>query len=216
MPTKLKSPPRRKRPPRSTEAKPGPLLFARKFLRDGTRVASFAPSSRVLAKAMIEHVDPHRPQVIIELGAGTGAVTEFAARKMHPESRLIAIEIDPQFAELLRRKCPRAEVVVGDAMHLDELLGEMGIEHIDVVLNGLPTPSLPQAVNAAVLKCVAHRARDGWYSQLTVMPWVYLKMYRKLFEFVDFRLVVRNVPPGGVYHCRNLRPHYDRCLPGKA
>jgi phospholipid N-methyltransferase len=190
-------------------------LFFRKFLRYGTRVASVAPSSRTLAAAMCAHVDPTRPQTIVELGAGTGAVTGVIARRMHPDNRLTAVEIDPDFADLATARCPRAQVLPCDVRELPQQLEALGVTRIDLLMSGLPTPSLPRRVNRVVFDCYARLGRDGWFSQLTVMPWVYKPAYSRLFEQVDFRLVVRNIPPGGVYHCRGLRDGYENWLPGR-
>jgi phosphatidylethanolamine/phosphatidyl-N-methylethanolamine N-methyltransferase len=192
------------------------LLFMRKFLRHGTRVASFSPSSQHLAHALCEGIDATVPQVVLELGAGTGAVTAAACTRMHPLSRLIAVEIDPQFAAIVTQRCPQAEVLACDVRDLEEQLAARGVEKVDLVISGLPTPSLPRAVNEAVLACLKQCAPDACFSQLTVMPWVYQGMYRRLFEEVRFRPVWRNLPPGGVYHCRRLRSDYRRYIPGKA
>lgn len=195
--------------------KPAPLLFFRKFLRHGKRVACFAPSSRSLARAMCRDVDPNRPQTIVELGAGTGAVTRIAARRMHPESRLIALELDPIFCRELRRVCPTAEIICGDVAELPAQLDRAGVDQIDLLLNGLPTPSLPRSLNTTVLEQFQQRAsRTAAFNQLTIMPWVYQPMYERLFEHVRFRLVVRNLPPGGVYRCERLRSDYRDRVPG--
>jgi phosphatidylethanolamine/phosphatidyl-N-methylethanolamine N-methyltransferase len=191
-----------------------PGLFLRKFLRHGTRVASFTPSSRSLALAMCRGIDPSRPQTILDVGAGTGAVTVAAAATMHSQSRLIAIELDPDFAAILRARCPRALVLCADVAHIDERLESLGITRFDVMLSGLPVPSLPRSINGALLQCLAQRGRDAIFSQLTLMPWVYQRMYQRLFEQVDFQLVVGNLPPGGVYHCRTLRADFGDHLPG--
>ncbi len=197
---------------RSPADKPPPFLL--QFLKDFKQVASIAPSSRWLAAATCRHVSPDRPQTILELGAGTGAVTHVACRKMHPASRLIAVEIDPHFARHLATRCPRAEVTCGDVRNLDCELNRLGVGSIDLVLNGLPTPSLPPAVNQAVFETLARRAASAWISQLTVMPWVYKPMYHRLFEEVRFDLVPLNIPPGGVYHCRGLQSDWAEQLPG--
>ncbi|MBI2300159.1 MAG: methyltransferase domain-containing protein [Armatimonadetes bacterium] len=191
------------------------FLFLRKFLRHGTRVASVAPSSRALAREVCRHVTPERPQVIVELGAGTGAITVEAAERLHPDSRLIAVEIDPDFAAILTARCPRAEIICADVRELPERLPEMGLEPVDLVLSGLPTPSLPRAVSEGVFRFVKECAGEAFFSQLTVIPWVYLPLYRRLFEDVAFSLVPWNFPPGGVYHCRRLRDGYQAHLPGK-
>jgi phospholipid N-methyltransferase len=201
---------------RRRRSRPAPLLFFRKFLRHGRRVASFAPSSRPLAAALCDHVTPDRPQVIVELGAGTGAVTAVACERMHPESRLIAVEIDRQFCRELRRRCPRAEVLPIDVRSLPANLERLGVPRVDVMLNGLPTPSLPRPVNRVVLDAFARFASaDAVFSQLTVMPWVYKPIYDRLFHEVTFRLVLRNVPPGGAYHCTGLREGYVDLVPGR-
>jgi len=189
-------------------------LFLRKFLRHGTRVASFTPSSRSLAAAMCRSIDPTRPQTIVEVGAGTGAVTVAAAAIMHPESRLIAIELDPDFADILRARCPQAVTVCGNVRDIDTHLASLGIDRFDVLLSGLPVPSLPRAVNRALLDGLATRGSEAVFSQLTLMPWVYWRMYGRLFEQVDFQLVVGNLPPGGVYHCRHLRAGWADHIPG--
>jgi len=196
--------------------RPGPFLYLRKFARHGTRVASFAPSSRGLARAMCRHVDPARPQTIVELGAGTGPVTVVAAERLHPDSRLVAVELDDDFADVLARRCPRATVVRGDVRDLARHLDALGVGRVDVLLNGLPTPSLPRDVNRAVLDAFAARATAGAaFSQLTVMPLVYWPTYRRLFEHVAFDFVAANLPPGGVYHCRGLRADWRERVPGR-
>ena len=200
--------------PRQEKKRPT-LLFLRRFLKHGRRVASIAPSSRAMARAACEHVDPRSPQIIVELGAGTGAITEVACRRMHPRSRLIAVEIDPIFAQVLASRCPRAEVLNCDVRDLESHLERLGIDKIDLLLNGLPTPSLPREVNQIVLECFAKYANGAYFSQLTVMPWIYKPMYRRIFEQVTFSLVPANLPPGGVYHCRGLRSDFLGRIPGK-
>jgi phospholipid N-methyltransferase len=192
------------------------LLFLRKFLRHGTRVASVAPSSRALASAMCKFVDPHRPQTIVEVGAGTGAVTAVVAERMHPDSRLIALELDPQFASVAEARCPRAEVICANVRDLSLELERLRVNTIDVLLSGLPVPSLPRDLNANLFEALGRYGSEAMFSQLTLMPWVYQRTYERLFEQVDFQLVVCNVPPGGVYHCRRLRSGSGRRVPGKS
>jgi phospholipid N-methyltransferase len=187
-------------------------LHLKKFLQQGRGIASLAPSSRKLAAAACRDILPHRPQTIVELGAGLGPITAHAAQRMHPDSRLIAIERDPDFAAYARRVAPGAEVIAGDAGDIADLLAEREITKIDLVINGLPTPSLPVAIKRKIFEWMASLPGTVLMSQLTVMPWVYLPMYRHLFDRVDFDLVLANVPPGGVYHCHGLRPEYAAWL----
>ena len=167
---------------------------------------------------MCAGVDGRRPQTILELGAGTGAVTSMILRRMHPDSRLFSVEIDPEMAAIVEQRCPRATVLRADASTLRDRLGELGIDRVDQFINCLPTPSLPKATNRAVLECWRDFADGCAFTQLTVMPWVYLRTYQRVFEQVRFRLVPLNLPPAGVYHCHKLRTDYADPvrLPGPA
>lgn len=199
---------------RKTEPHDSPATFAeiarngeaalhfRKLLRHGRSVAALTPSGRALARACCRYIDPKRPQTIVELGAGTGAVTRRAAARMHPDSRLIAIERDADFVAMLRASVPRAEALQGDAEAMSALLAERGVARVDVVLNGLPMPSLPEPVRAAVLAAIAALPGNPWVAQITVMPWIFRRFYARCFEEVRFELAWRNLPPAGVYHCR--------------
>ena len=147
-----------------------------------------------------------------------GPVTSVIAKMMHPESRLIAIEIDPDLHSVAARRCPDVEVVLGSAADLDAMLDERKIEEVDCLLSCLPTPSLPKSVNHGILDFWSRRCRSEIFTQITQIPWYYLPMYQRAFNHVDFQLVTRNIPPAGVYHCRDLRDDFstDARLPGKA
>jgi phospholipid N-methyltransferase len=97
-------------------------------------------------------------------------------------------------------------VVLGDATKFGELLHERGIPTVDHVLSGLPLPSFPALARDAILETSARTiTAGGTFRQLTVMPLIYYKMYRRYFEQVRFRFVPFNLPPGGVYVCRGYR-----------
>jgi phospholipid N-methyltransferase len=181
-------------------------LFLKKFLRHGRMVASLAPSSRSLAQAACRGVDPARPQNIVELGAGTGAVTEMALARSHPRSRLLAVELDRDFAVILRARCPGALVVEGDASLLAPHLRDANFGRVDLLISGLALPSLPLQARTAILEAYRSFATLGaWFSQLTVMPFVFWRFYNRLFREVRFDWTLWNTPPGGVYHCRGVR-----------
>lgn len=181
------------------------MLFLRKFLKYRSRVGCFTPSSPQMAREACRHVDSSRPQVILELGAGTGAVTKEIIRKKHPQSRLIAVELDPDFAKVLRdsTRPQDVEIVVADVKDLPQILEGKGIAQIDLIISCLPTPSLPKSTLATVHRLAQTHGSSGWYTQLTFFPFaLYAKFYKRLFGHVEYHVVAANVPPGGAYHCR--------------
>lgn len=188
-------------------------LFLKRFLQRGKVVASLVPSSASLARAVCTPLDPGRPMTVLELGAGTGAITREALRRLNPASRLLAVEIDPEFARVLRATCPRAEVIEADAGELFRVLQERGVTRVDAVLNGLPMPSLPKPLAGRILRSLAEITDAHTpITQITVMPLVYLPLYRRWFREVRFEWVVANLPPAGVYHLRGVRPQAVREL----
>jgi phosphatidylethanolamine/phosphatidyl-N-methylethanolamine N-methyltransferase len=134
---------------------------------------------------------------------------------MHRHSTLLAVELDAEFAQILSNRCPGAYVMRADASTTYARLQALGIDQVDVVISGLPIPSLPRWVNQQVFRCIQEVASEGVFSQLTVMPWVYQGLYRRLFHEVTFTPVWWNIPCGGVYHCRHLRHTFSDDLPGK-
>lgn len=202
----------RTNPNKATPASPDWWLVFRKFLKHGTSIATFTPSSKYLARATVGGIDFDAARCIVELGAGTGPITEELVKRVKPHTRLVIVELDPDFCVRLRQKFPSADIVEGDAAHFDKLLADRGITQVDHVLSGLPLPSFPADLRDSIIASAARTlAPGGTFRQLTNMPWVYKKMYRGYFEDVRFKLVPMNLPPAGVYVCRG----YEKPLPKK-
>ena len=195
--------------PKKRKSGRGPdwILMFTKFIRHGTTIASFVPSSPYLARTIIRGIDFNEAKCIVELGAGTGPVTTELVKRAKPGTRLIIIERDPDFCARLREKFPDHEVVEGDAAKLDEILKERGIESVDHVISGLPLPSFPAVLREGILDA-SHRvlSPQGTFRQLTNMPWVFKRFYKGYFKDVKFHFVALNLPPAGVYVCRGYIP----------
>jgi phospholipid N-methyltransferase len=197
--------------PAPAKAPKGPdwWLMMKAFLTQGKRIASFAPSSRFMARKIIDGIDWATTKHIVELGAGTGPITAEMVKRARPETKIVVIELDPVLCGRLQdrfRGTPNVEVILGDATKFGDLLLARGIPKVDHVLSGLPLPSFPAAARDAVLETSAKTiAEGGTFRQLTVMPLIYYKLYRRYFESVRFRFVPFNLPPGGVYVCRGYR-----------
>jgi phospholipid N-methyltransferase len=192
--------------PTTPEAAPDWWLMASRFLKHGTTVASFAPSSKYLARKIVDGIDFENAECVVELGAGTGPITAELLRRVSPKTKLVIVELLPEFCARLRAKFPQADIVEGDAAHLDKLLADRGISQVNHILSGLPLPSFPAELRANIIASASKvLAPGGTFRQLSVMPWVYKKMYRRYFSDVRFDLVPLNLPPAGVYVCRGFK-----------
>ena len=128
-----------------------PLLL-RRWLRNPIAVAELAPTSRWVAEAVSAKLELDRPGAVIELGAGTGSLTRGLLAAGCPPQRLVAIELDPEFAALLRRRFPRISVIAGDAGKLAELLAPIGVARAATVVSSLPICWFPHEVRTAILR----------------------------------------------------------------
>ena len=122
-------------------------LFLQEWFANPQRTGSLAPSSPQLAAAMAHWLPSNPESYVLELGPGTGAVTEMLIKRGLREDRLVAIERNPKMARLLREKFPRAQIINGDAWHLDHLLRSRRepIESVGAVISSLPLLNFPHA-----------------------------------------------------------------------
>jgi phospholipid N-methyltransferase len=184
-------------------------LFLGKFLRQGTAIASISPSSRWLSAAALRNIDWERARVLVELGAGTGPITRVIGERVRPDCRVVVIERDSDFARLLRERFqerPQFEIVEADVRELKSILADRGIARVDHVISGLPVPSFRHDLQNDLFRNVRNVLRsDGTFNQITELPWIYWRFYRRFFEDVQFLFEPRNLPPAGAYFCRGAR-----------
>ncbi|EIJ42322.1 phospholipid N-methyltransferase [Beggiatoa alba B18LD] len=183
------------------------FLFAREILVNPRAMGAACPSSRHLSRALASMTPLQGDGVIVELGGGTGKVTEALLKHgIHP-SRLIVLERSPVLAEYLRKRFPELQIIEGDAMHLCDLLGTD--KPIDAIVSGLPLRSLPQHVVHGILKqvdiCLQNR---GLFVQFTYDLTGRTAHLPHHFKRVNAKIVWNNLPPARVdaYQLANLSP----------
>jgi phosphatidylethanolamine/phosphatidyl-N-methylethanolamine N-methyltransferase len=119
------------------------VRFIRSWMEKPLSIGAVTPSGRVLARAMAAYVDPQAEGPVIELGPGTGPVTEALVAQGVDPARLILVEFDPTFCRLLRQRYPAATVVQGDAYSLARLLDDQVSEPVAAVVSSLPLITKP-------------------------------------------------------------------------
>jgi phospholipid N-methyltransferase len=142
-----------------------PTRFFLNWLQNPLTVGAVAPSGRELARLMTAGLGPGAR--VVELGAGTGTLTQaILERGVHP-SDLHIVEQNENFAALLRGRFPSCAVVAGDAerlaRHLHELRGS-----VDFVISGLPLLLFTVSRKARVLQqALTMLGRSGCIHQFT-------------------------------------------------
>jgi phosphatidylethanolamine/phosphatidyl-N-methylethanolamine N-methyltransferase len=129
-------------------------LFLQEWLVNPQGTGSVVPSSRRLAAAMARWLPRNPESFVLELGPGTGAVTAALLKRGLREDRLVAIENNPTLTKLLRKRFPQAQIITGDAWHMDTLLRDLRVpvESVGAVISSLPLLNFPKEQVEALAK----------------------------------------------------------------
>ena len=119
------------------------MQFIRSWIEKPISTGAVMPSGKALARTMASYVDPASSGPVIELGPGTGPVTEALVAHGVDPARLVLVEFNPTFCRLLRTRYPAATVVQGDAYRLRRLLETYVREPAAAVVSGLPLVTKP-------------------------------------------------------------------------
>jgi phosphatidylethanolamine/phosphatidyl-N-methylethanolamine N-methyltransferase len=106
-------------------------LFMGQLMRRPHQVVALAPSSRFLCAEMVAELDPAGGPVI-ELGAGTGNITQAILDRGIAPGQLHSIEMNPEFCNRLRLRFPHLNVhqmSAGD-------VGDLPVENAQAVISG--------------------------------------------------------------------------------
>ena len=119
------------------------MQFIRSWIEKPLSTGAVIPSSKALARTMARYVDPKANGPVIELGPGTGPVTEALVQHGIDPARLVLVEFNADFCRLLRARYPAATVLQGDAYRLRRVLQTYVCEPAAAVVSSLPLLTKP-------------------------------------------------------------------------
>ena len=181
------------------------LTFFRQWLKNPLAVAALSPSSRQLARLMMQELPPGS-QRVIELGGGTGVFTRALLEHGIEPAHLMVLELNQELHQYLSRRFVNSRVVCGDARELRELVGHYRFDAdgpVDAVVSGLGLLSMSRRIQREILQAAfGVLAPHGRFVQFTYGP--VSPVARELLD--ELGLGVRrggfawwNMPPASVY-----------------
>lgn len=178
-----------------------PIAFLRGFLERPKEVGSIIPSSRWMERRITRTADIANANLVIELGPGTGGTTKALLKAMAPGARLLAIEINPRFCDLLRESIddPRLIVHEGSAAEIPEALVKHDLDAPDVVLSGIPFSTMPQELGLSILRSVRKSLKPGGRFVAYQFRDVVHTLGKRVFGPASVQIELFNMPPMRVY-----------------
>ncbi len=192
----------------------GNCLFFLRFIVKPKQTGSITPTSQTAA---IELIQPmlHKaiPRIILEVGAGTGPVTEVIIEHLAVEDHFDVLEIDPALCDLLQEKFKDYNQV---HIHCTPVERWQPAYHYDVIISTVPLSNLTLDEVALILNQFKRLAKSrGVLSYIEYIGGAEIKAFvgqKKELQTADrlkqFRdqhqtqtvSVLANVPPTYVHH----------------
>jgi phospholipid N-methyltransferase len=202
-------------------------LFFREFRQNFHSTGSITPSSRFLAKALARFVSGGAvPRRVLEVGPGTGAVTQQIVRRLGPQDRFDLVELNDSFVSLLRERFqnePAFRAVADRSRIYHQRVEELPEKSAyDVIISGLPLNNFDAGNVSQILRTFAELARPG--GTLSFFEYIAVRPMRSVIGGASERQRLReigvllhdllhkreirrdcvlvNVPPAWVHHVR--------------
>lgn len=168
--------------------------------RNPRTMGAILPASRSLARELARSAVQDRAESgIVEIGAGSGVVTDALVRMSDGRRPIKAVEANGALAARLQQRLPGVEVF---AARFEDVYEEIftGLERA-VVVSSVPLFSLDNRARDAYLGALATAIECGWigryvqYTYWPVLPWVGAR------DLCGRRpkLVARNCPPAWIW-----------------
>ncbi len=206
-------------------------LFLREFLCTYRTTGAVLPSGRLLGRALARYVGQgNRPQTILEVGPGTGAVTRQILARMGPEDRLDLVELNARFVRRLRELLaadpaflPAAERVRVLHTPVEDLPRDV---RYDVIVAGLPLNNFEVAEVEGIIdllrSLLSPRGTLSFFEYIAIRRLKAVvstrkgrdrlrgidRVLRELLDRAEIRRdwILPNVPPAWVHHVRSEAP----------
>ncbi len=178
--------------------------FVKNFWREKKMVGAMSPSSRFLAKKMLQNIDFTKVKTIVELGPGTGVFTRKILEKMRPDAKILVFELNDNFMSALKNefKDERVILIHDSAEKIGHYLKENELTTADAIVSSLPLANFPLELKNKILK----ESHDNMHTDSVYVQFQYSlnakTAIKSQFPSVEIDFTPINFPPAFVYTCK--------------
>ncbi len=134
--------------------------FLRALIARPKNIGAIMPSSPALAEAIAREIDPNAGPVL-EVGPGTGVITEAILARGVTQERLTLLEYDADLAQHLAARFAKARVFQGDAFDLAATLGPPNGSPFAAIVSGVPLLNHSISRRQAFMEGLVNRLMPG-------------------------------------------------------
>jgi len=167
------------------------LTFLKEYVSAPGVVGAFVPSGPRLANLVTDAAGVSNARVIVEFGPGTGAFTEVIVKKMPKDAQCLAIELQEDFAKIVKERCPTVAVFQESAANVSACLAKMGLDKCDCIVSGLPFAIFEDGLQSSILDAAFNALKPGGV-------------------FVTFTYFLAHLMPKGRAFRRKLVQHFTK------
>ena len=176
------------------------FIYLKNFITD-KYVASLTPTSRAAVEKVCNKMDFHDRKVVVEYGPGTGVFTGILLDYLTENSRLIAIERNQNFCQILQKHIldPRLEIFNDCAGNVLDILKGCKEGEADYILSGIPFSFLPPDERLRILNNAYAALKVGGkflaYQNFFQLPEFLKNHLENIFKNVRTKYVLQSFPP---------------------
>lgn len=195
----------------STASKLRFLEFARESIKAPASTGAVAPTSKFVIEKVIQLADLQQADSVVELGPGTGVITEQIQFHLKPRAAFFALELNNKFVEVARKRCPVARIYHDAADALPNYLEEHKWLQCDCIISSLPWTIFESAEQDRLLETISASLKPGGKfisivylgAKTRVRGRYFISSLPLHFRQVErSKIIWRNLPPTEVYCCK--------------
>ena len=171
-------------------------------LKNFQEMGTVIRSGSAMCRKMSQFIHKTDDLIIVELGAGDGAITSYILEAMSPNAKLFVFEINPELCEVIAKIDDHRVILINDgAQNMQFYMDKHNITEVDTIISAIPFLVLPDDLTQDILLLSKKLLKKGgMFIQMHYVQSI-KKMYKTIFGNVETYFVPLNIPPGYVFRC---------------
>jgi phosphatidylethanolamine/phosphatidyl-N-methylethanolamine N-methyltransferase len=190
------------------------IAFFRQFRKRFETTGAIAPSSRFLARSMVRFLTERNPDVpvrVLEIGPGTGPVTNEIVRTLRPGDVFDLVELNDAFVSFLKNRFLTESawqaVQLQSTIHQQPVQDFETPEPYDFVISGLPLNNFPADLVSRISQAYLRLLKPG--GVLSYFEYMYVRPVRRRVTFGRDRRRITSIDETLSELCEHYRIQRD-------